>query len=198
MIDNSAGGDFGFVLRTAGPHAECLNGHRLDYAGVTGTFSHGLNMHATLCALCAELHLDRYGWFEVDHTRVRHVDDQAESRPGVEFVIYPPEVRAEVGEIRLLFERKHVARVRVQMCAVERRGVVVHVEVKPSHRRRRMASLLIACALARGHRYHWSTVTVSNTVEARAFCASLMAGHHLRLGEPHYCSHMLQANGELG
>jgi ribosomal protein S18 acetylase RimI-like enzyme len=175
-----------------------LNGHRRDYAGVTGTFSHGLNMHATICALCAELHLDRYGWFEVDHTKVRRVDETVESRIGVEFVMFPPKVPAGVGEIRLLFERKHVARVRVQLCGVERRGVIVHVEVKPSYRRRRMATVLLACAMARGLRYHWSTVPVSNTVEARAFCAALMAGYDVQLGEPHFCSHMLQANGELG
>jgi hypothetical protein len=45
-----------------------------------------------------------------------------------------------------------------------------------------MATMLIACALARGPRYHWSTVPVVNSVQARAFCASLMTEHRLQLG----------------
>jgi hypothetical protein len=198
MIDNSAGGDFGFVLRTTGPHTECLNGHRLDYAGVTHFFSHGLNMHATTCALCAELRLDRHAWFAVDHTLVHRADQGANPRVGIEFVMYPPRAPAGVGEIRLLVEQQPVGRVRVQMCRIERRGVIRQVEVKPPYRRRRIATMLVTCAVARGSRYTWSTVSGPNTVEARSFCASLLAEHRLQLGEPHYCSHMAQANGDLG
>jgi hypothetical protein len=39
---------------------------------------------------------------------------------------------------------------------------------------------------------------VTNTVEARAFRASLMVEYQLRLGGRHYCSHMAQTNGECG
>jgi hypothetical protein len=45
--------------------------------------------------------------------------------------------------------------------------------------------------------YHWSTVLLRNTIEARAFCASLAAEHELHLGEPSYCSHMIEANDEF-
>lgn len=187
-----------FVMRTVEPHAECLNGHRLDYAGVTHMFSHGLNTHATCCDLCAELHLDRHAWFAVDHTLVRRADEEVDPAVGIEFVIYPPEVPAGTGEIQLYFERKPVARVRLLMCRVERHGVLVHVEVKESYWRRRMASTLIACAVARGPRYHWSTVPVPNTAAVRAFCASMTTQRELHIGQPHYCSHMAHANPALG
>jgi len=80
----------------------------------------------------------------------------------------------------------------------DQRGVIAHVEVAPGYRRRWMATLLTACAMSRGPRFRWSTVPVVNTAEARAFCASLMIGHQLQLGEPQYCSHMALANDELG
>jgi hypothetical protein len=198
VIDDSAGGDFGFALRTAGPHAQCLNGHRLDLAGVTQFFSHALNMHATQCNLCAELKLDRRAWFEVDHREVRGADQVPRFRLGVEFVLYPPRARAGVGEIQVHFERQPVGRIRLQMCGVDRRAVVVRVEVKPSHRRRRLATLLVTCALTRGADYDWSTVAVPDVPEVRSFVASVMTGRSLRLGEPSYCSHMAEANGDFG
>jgi hypothetical protein len=116
-------------LRTNETHAECLNRHQLDYAGAMQIYSRHLDMDAVACALCTELHLDRRGWLLVDHTRVRRVDEGVEPVADVEFVLYPPRERAGIGEIRLWFERAPVAHVRLQMCRVDRRGVVAHVEV---------------------------------------------------------------------
>lgn len=177
-------------MRAEGSHAECMNGHLLRLAGTSMFYSHGLNMHATACDLCTDLRLARHAWFTVDHTVVRSADAPADPRGGAEFVLYPPRVSAGIGEVQLRFDGQPVARVRLQMCGVDRRGVIVHVETKESHRRRRMATVLIACVLARGSRYQWSSVEVPNTLESRAFCASLATAHEVRLGEPHYCSHM--------
>jgi len=56
------------------------------------------------------------------------------------------------------------------MRRVDRRGVIAHVEVAPAYRRRRMATILTACAVSRGPRFQWSTVPVVNTLKARTFC----------------------------
>jgi hypothetical protein len=42
---------------------------------------------------------------------------------------------------------EHVLVRLLQMCRVDCRGVIVHVEVKPSHRRMWMAAMVIACAV---------------------------------------------------
>jgi ribosomal protein S18 acetylase RimI-like enzyme len=198
VIDRSAVEDNGLVLRTNEPHEVCLHGHRLEYAGAIWSFNQHLGLDTTACALCSELHLDRRAWLVVDHTRVRRADEPVASTVGAEFVLFPPRSAAGIGEIRLVFDRVEVARVRLQMCHVDRRGVIAHVEVAPAYHRRRMATILIACAMSRGPRFQWSTVPVVNTLEARAFCASLMTGRQLQLGEPQYCSHMALANDDLG
>ncbi len=97
MIDRSAGVDRGFVLRSAGPHVECMNGHLLSIAGMTSSFSHSLNTHATYCVLCTEMRLDRHAWVSVDHTVVRREDEPENPRTGIEFVACPPQTPAGIG-----------------------------------------------------------------------------------------------------
>jgi hypothetical protein len=57
---------------------------------------------------------------------------------------------------------------------------------------------LLDAALARGPGYHWSTTRIGRAEEVRDFWAYQDPAEPLHLEQPHYCTHMRQANGELG
>ncbi|WP_329072638.1 GNAT family N-acetyltransferase [Amycolatopsis sp. NBC_01480] len=189
--------DPGYPFRAPGPHARCLNGHSLDLAGQTLPYYHVLDLDATLCNLCIELRLDRPGWFPLDHTAVRRVDvPRKYHRPIVELVAHPPDQPAGVGYIALQISERSVADIDVQMCGIDRRGVIEQIRVDDTYRRRRIGTLLVAAVLARGPGFQWSTTKVDNSVSARAFWASQQSARSLSLGRPDYCPHMKIVNGE--
>ncbi|HEY3692086.1 MAG TPA: GNAT family N-acetyltransferase [Pseudonocardiaceae bacterium] len=149
------------------------------------------------CALCTELRLDRPAWFPLDYTAVRRVDVPVKyHRPIVELVAHPPDRPAGVGYIALQIHERSVADIDVQMCGIDHRGVIEQIRVDDGYTRRRIGTLLVDAALARGPAFRWSTTKIDNSVTARAFWASLAPAEPLQLGIPDYCSHMRIANGE--
>jgi GNAT superfamily N-acetyltransferase len=183
------------VFRTAERHQYCLNGHHLDRAGRNCGFDHGYWLSAVTCMLCHELRLPRATWDEVEHLQLGAEHPPTHARLVLD--IARPPVRAGVGQITARLDGTPIADVDLRMCPVDERGVLEHVRVDDQFRRRGLAGVLVAAALARGPGFHWSTTVVGKAVEARAFWASVRPAVPLQIGEPFYCSHMREADGEL-
>lgn len=182
------------VFRTAERHEYCLNGHRLDMAGRNCGFDHGYWLSSVTCTLCRELRLPRATWDEVDHLRLGAEHPPTHAKLLLD--IARPPVRAGVGQVIARLDGVPIADLDLRMCPVDERGVIEHVRVDDQRRRRGLGTVLVAAALARGPGFRWSTTVVDKAVEARAFWATYRPGVRLQLGEPHYCSHMREANGE--
>ncbi|WP_409186473.1 GNAT family N-acetyltransferase [Amycolatopsis sp. VS8301801F10] len=179
-------------IRPALRHECCLNGHRLDIAGRNASFNPNLWEHHHSCNVCSDLHLPRTSWLEVDLTLAHEQVGNGRSR--LRLVARPPSTAAGVGQIALEVRGEPVGDVDVQLCAVDRLGVIEQVRVDEDCRRRGVGSLLVAAALSRGPGYGWSTTVLDRTPRARAFWAALRTDVPIRLGEPQYCGHMLDAS----
>ena len=185
-------------FRSARAHARCLNGHLQDVAGGGRSHHRRLRLETLTCELCWSLRLPRSRWFVVEHatlTLPRQVAAHRRDQP-VTLAARPPAVCAGVGRIELRIHGEVFGWVDVQLCGIERRGVLVNVTVADQHRRRGIGGVLLDVALARGPGYTWSTYKLGDGVDVRAFWASLDLGEPVQAGEPFYCSHVLQANGE--
>jgi GNAT superfamily N-acetyltransferase len=185
-------------FRSKREHARCLNRHDLRVAGCSSGVHRGLRLSTHTCELCWSLGLARSTWFTVDQHEVtlpNQITARGRDRPVV-LVARPPAVRAGVGRIELRIRGVVFGWVDVQLCGIERRGVLVRVEVIEQQRRRGVGSVLIDAAFARGPGYTWSMRPLLDTAEVRAFWASLDLPEPVQPGKPFYCSHMLRANGE--
>ncbi len=131
-------------------------------------------------------------WIDVDLALRHEQVTKGESR--LHLTARPPSTPAGVGQIVLEVRGQPVGDVDVQMCAADRLGVIEQVRVDEDCMRLGVGSLLVEAALSRGPGYRWSTTKVEQTVRARAFWASLRTEVPLRLGEPEYCGHMLDAS----
>jgi ribosomal protein S18 acetylase RimI-like enzyme len=195
--------EFGSPIRirlTTDRDERCRNGHLIAVGGGSGGYHHLYELRDRTCNVCYGLGLPGHTWALLDPAEQYPVD--ATPRQALRLVIRPPvaavprsRVRAGVGTIALVFERAVVGEVGVSLCQVERRGVIEHVKVDPACRRRGYGRALIAAALTRGPGYTWSTASIGEHVEARAFWSALDPREPLALGVPAYCSHMIAANG---
>jgi GNAT superfamily N-acetyltransferase len=181
-------------FRTAEHHELCLNGHTLARAGVNCSFDHGYWLSSVTCLLCLELRLPRTTWDEVDHLRLGAEHPPTHAKLLLD-IVRPP-MRAGVGQIVATLDGAPIADIDLRMCPVDERGVIEHIRVDDQYRRRGLGTVLVAAALARGSAYRWSTTAVDKAVAARAFWASLRLAAPLQIGEPFYCSHMREADGE--
>lgn len=181
-------------FRTAEHHALCLNGHNLDLVGRNCGFDHGYWLSSVACNLCLELRLPRGTWDEVDHLRLGAEHPPTHAKLLLD--IARPPVRAGVGQIIAKLEGVAIADVDLRMCPVDERGVIEHIRVDEQYLRRGLGTILVAAALARAPGYRWSTTAVNKDLPARAFWASLRPAVRLAIGEPAYCSHMREADGE--
>ena len=181
-------------FRTAERHAYCLNGHDLDRAGRNCGHDHTYWLASTSCNLCLELGLPRATWDEIDHLRLGSEHPPTHAKLLLD--IARPPVRAGVGQIIAKLDGVPIADIDLRMCSVDERGVIEHVRVDEAFLRRGLGTVLVAAALARGPGYIWSTTAVDEAVEARAFWARLRPSVPLAIGEPFYCSHMREADGE--
>lgn len=181
-------------FRTAEHHQHCLNGHHLDRVSVNCGFDHGYWLADVTCLLCRELRLPRATWDEIDHLRLGAEHPPTHAKLLLD--IARPPVRAGVGQITAKLDGDPIADLDLRMCPIDERGVLEHIRVDDQFRRRGLAGVLVAAALARGPGFHWSTTVVGKAVEARAFWASVRPAVPLQIGEPFYCSHMREADGE--
>lgn len=179
-------------VRAERRHEYCLNGHRLDVAGRNASFSPDLWVHHHSCNLCNELRLPRSSWIGVGLALAHEQVGNGGSR--ITLAARPPSTPTGVGQIVLEVRGQPVGDVDVQMCAADRLGVIEQVRVDEDCRRLGVGTLLVTAALSRGPGYSWSTTKVEPTVRARAFWAALRTEVPLKLGEPEYCGHMLDAS----
>jgi ribosomal protein S18 acetylase RimI-like enzyme len=189
-------------VRSSRKHLRCLNRtHRFAVGGVNSGYHHGLRLSTESCNLCRSLHQPRYKWLVVEHTTPLAVDraDQPEDRRAEILVVARrPPVQAGVGQLEVRVRGDVVAVTDVQLCAVEHRAVLRSLWVDPGWLRRGFGTLLLDAAQARGPDYEWSTTALNDATEAQAFWASQDTAGPLDLGKPNYCTHMREANGELG
>ncbi|MFI5584555.1 GNAT family N-acetyltransferase [Amycolatopsis sp. NPDC051758] len=189
-------------VRSARDHVWCLDRkHRRVLAGVNCGTHRTLGLFTETCNRCWIRRRPRHTWLVIDH-RVPMPVDQADQpddrRDGIVVVARRPVERAGVGRLEIRLRGEIVAAADLQLCGIDHRGVVRHVQVEPAHRQRGFGTLLLDAALARGPGYHWSTTGIGRTEEARDFWAYQDPAEPLHLEQPHYCTHMRQANGELG
>lgn len=108
--------------------------------------------------------------------------------------------RAELGglgRIDLQAAGKLWGYVKLQLCGIDRRAVLVHVAVVETERRRGLATLLLDAALASAPGYDWSTADFdADDPVLRSFRATLDLAEPVTVGSPNYCSHMRRANGD--
>lgn len=187
-------------VRSMREHVWCLDRkHRLAFAGASSGYHHTLRLSTQLCNRCWTRRRPRHTWLLVDHRTpltVEQADQPEDRRAQILVVARRPAVRAGVGQLEIRLRDAAVAVADVQLCGVDHRGVVRHIEVDPAHRQRGFGTLLLDAIQARGPSYHWSTVKLAEAEESQDFWAHQDPGEPLQLGEPHYCTHMREANGE--
>lgn len=195
LPSSSPSGDSGYPARPAGQHKRCLNGHDLALARVSHGWDHSVYVPITTCELCFALRLPRATWYEVN---LQFVHEAPATAASLVLAARPPRVLGGVGQIVLLLHGQPVGDLDVQMCQVDRRGVIeqVRVDPSPSYRRRGFGTVLLAAALSRGRGFRWSTTAIEDSLAARAFWASQHLPDAMTLGDPRRCTHMLQANGK--
>ncbi|MEV6621027.1 GNAT family N-acetyltransferase [Amycolatopsis sp. NPDC051106] len=189
-------------VRSRREHVWCLNRkHRLDLAGSNGGYHHAMHLSTRSCTRCWSRRQPRCTWLVVDHRSpmpAELADQPDDRRSEILVAARRPAVRAGVGQLEIRLRDAVIAVADVQLCGVDRRGIVRHVQVDPAHRQRGFGTLLLDAALARGPGYHWSTTTFDQSEDAQDFWAYQDPAEALHLGQPHYCTHMREANGEMG
>ncbi|MFC5686305.1 GNAT family N-acetyltransferase [Amycolatopsis mediterranei] len=189
-------------VRSQRDHVWCLNRkHRWALANGGSGYHHALRLSTQVCARCWARRQPRARWLVVDHRTPIPADqvDQSDDRGARILVVgRRPAVRAGVGRLEVRVRGIVVAVTDVQLCGVDHRGVVCHIEVDPAFRRRGFGTLLLDAAQARGPGYHWSTVRLDQSEDSQDFWTYQDPAEPLHLGEPHYCTHMREANGEMG
>ncbi len=187
-------------VRSDRKHAWCLNRkHRPALAGVNCGFHHALHLSTESCNRCWSLRLPRHTWLVVDHRLAISPEqaDQLDDRSAkLVIVARRPGFPAGIGRLEVWLRGTVVAVADLQLCGVDHRGVVRHVQVEPVYRRRGFGTLLVDAAQARGPGYHWSTTKFDQTEEALDFWAYQDPAEPLYLGERHYCTHMREVNDE--
>ncbi|MFI5611324.1 GNAT family N-acetyltransferase [Amycolatopsis sp. NPDC051903] len=176
-----------------------MNGHLREIAGSNMGHHHALRLAKCTCVLCSRFRMPRATWLVVAHEPRELTGGAAEMHARFPVQVTPrrPAERAGVGRIELVIRGEVFGYVAVQLCGIDRRGVLVQVAVAPAHRRRGIGGLMVDTALARGVGYTWSTVAFDlDDVELKGFRASLDLPEPVQVGEPFYCSHMLTALGE--
>ena len=166
----------------------CLRGHYLSISGAGNSWSHFYDLPDVTCRVCAALGDPAATWCLIDPAR-QFASPSAPER-GLVLAVIPPVGRGEAGRIELRLNGQTAGEVRLAACGPCRRAVITWVGVEVTCRRLGYGHVLVAGALARAPatRYRWSTTALPDTVEARAFWASI--GFPGDVGKPDFCSDM--------
>ncbi len=108
----------------------------------------------------------------------------------------PPVVEHAPGRLELHLDGRAVAEVDVSLCEVCRVGVIEHVRVEPTFRRRGFGRRVVAAALACGPGYRWSTTEI-NGGNAQRFWEEIGFTSAHRAGVPGWCEHMRAARQRM-
>ncbi|WP_228694913.1 GNAT family N-acetyltransferase [Amycolatopsis japonica] len=76
------------------------------------------------------------------------------------------------------------------LCPVDRRAILVHVEVEEKHRRRGAGRVLVNAAVKRGAEFGWSMLPIGRDPVVVAFWARVGA---VGPASPHPCTHQGEA-----
>ncbi|MET8848016.1 GNAT family N-acetyltransferase [Amycolatopsis sp. NPDC004625] len=162
-------------------------------------YHHAYLLSTQVCVLCWARRRPRARWLVVDHRTpmpAERADQPEDRRAQILVVARRPTTRAGVGQLEIRLHDVVIASADLQLCGVDARGIVRHVQVDPAHRQRGFGTLLLDAAIARGPGYHWSTTSLNQSEDAQDFWAYQDPAEPLHLGEPHYCTHMREASGE--
>ncbi|MEV5718505.1 GNAT family N-acetyltransferase [Amycolatopsis mediterranei] len=189
-------------VRSMRAYIWCLDRkHRRELAGRNTGYHHTLRLSTDSCNRCWARRQRRWNWLVVDHRTpmpVEQADQPDDRRAQILVVAHRPAVRAGVGQLEIRLRDAVIAVADLQLCGLDYRGVIRDIRVDADHRRRGFGTLLLDAAQARGPHYHWSTTRLDQSEDAQDFWAYQDPAEPLHLGEPHYCTHMREANGEMG
>lgn len=168
--------------------AQCPWGCRLVIGGMTRSWCQDYQSAEFLCLACRALNPEAGRWVQIDPA-VQVPEDRVDPTR-LQLAVTPPAVRYGVGAIRLRLGSTIFGYVELTLCEVDRRAVLLGLEVEPAHRRRGAGRVLVAAAVARAAGYDWSTVPVGTDPVAVAFAArTRLPGP----APPYACSHQVAA-----
>ena len=168
----------------------CPRRHDLQVAGARHGWSQDYHAPEFLCEACHSLP-DRGGrWALINPAVSNQVLEDNVTEAWLQLVVCPPPVPAGVGMIQLRWGTTIYGQIALSLCRIERRGLVLSLEVEPRHRRRGVGQLLVAAARTRGAGYDWSSNSIGTDPIVVAFWA--------RIGAPRVpaqpCSHQAAAS----
>ncbi|WP_410663463.1 hypothetical protein [Amycolatopsis sp. lyj-84] len=168
----------------------CPWGHDLAVAGVRQSWSQDYLTPEWLCEACNALPGRGGVWALVDPSPSRHVSEDQVDEYGLHLVLRRPPTPAGIGSIQLRLGCTTFGEVQLSLCSIDRRAILVHVDIEEKHRRRGAGSVLVAAAAARGSRYEWTTLPIDRDPTSVAFWARTGAPGP---AAPRPCTHQLEA-----
>ncbi|ANN21085.1 hypothetical protein SD37_39555 [Amycolatopsis orientalis] len=174
----------------AGTPTHCPWGHNLAVGGVRQSWSQDYRASEWLCEACHALPSRGGLWARIDPRPARHVTEDQVDEYGLRLVLLRPLTPAGIGSIQLRLGHTTFGEVQLSLCSIDRRAILVHVDIEEKHRRRGAGSVLVAAAAARGPRYQWTTLPIDRDPTSIAFWARTGAPGP---AAPHPCTHQLEA-----
>ena len=178
---SGARGEYGDLIpiRPArGQPVLCLRNHYLGLYGMTRTFSHRYQLHATLCEICSLIEARDPGkrrlaeWAHLDVT-AQHLPAAA-AQQGLVLVANPPTAGTLTGQIELRVDGEVVGTVSLTCCPACRTATLDYVHVTAERRRLGYGRALVAAARTRAPTYTWTAPLpdggISQAFRARISC----------------------------
>ncbi|MGY6658696.1 hypothetical protein ACXIZN_41710 [Amycolatopsis sp. TRM77291] len=173
----------------AGAPARCPWGHDFAIAGVRQSWSQDYRAPEWLCEACYALPGRAGTWAMIDPAPARHVTEDQADEYGLRLVLLRPATAAGIGAIQLRLGHTVFGEIRFSLCGIDRRAVLIHVEVEEKHRRRGAGRVLVAAAAARAPRYDWTTLPIGHDPITVAFWARVGA---IGPPSPYPCTHQTE------
>ncbi|UMP00033.1 hypothetical protein [Amycolatopsis sp. EV170708-02-1] len=105
----------------------------------------------------------------IDPAAAPDVTEEQADEYGLRLVLMRPVTAAGIGAIQLHLRRTIFGEIRFSLCGIDRRAILVHIEVEKKHRRRGAGRVLVAAAAARAPRYDWTTLPIGQDPMTVAF-----------------------------
>jgi GNAT superfamily N-acetyltransferase len=109
----------------------------------------------------------------------------------IRLVDVPPPINAGVAQVSIYCNGQLVGDLDIQTCPVCRIGVIHHLRITPSYRRRGLARLAVTTIIDRHPNHTWTTTTVARNPAAQAFWAAIGMPS---TGSQATCPHMQDAD----
>ncbi|AGM07085.1 hypothetical protein [Amycolatopsis keratiniphila] len=142
-----------------------------------------------LCEACYALPGRDGVWALIDPALSRQITEDHVDEYGLRLVLLPPLTGAGIGAVQLRMGHTIFGEIRFSLCGIDRRAILVNVEVEEKHRRRGAGSVLVAAAVARAARFEWTMLPIGQDPVAVAFWARIGA---VGPTSPYPCSHQVE------